>query len=50
MKGRIIWSKGNSDKLKGKGIAIFVSNKWAAHIGKITHHNEFMITVKFQFK
>lgn len=26
--GRIIWSKGNPQKLKEKGVVIYMSNKW----------------------
>lgn len=49
-RGQFIWSTNSQHKVKGSGIAIFLSNKWLAHLGKIENYNDYILTVTLFFK
>ncbi|CAG8711128.1 666_t:CDS:1 [Rhizophagus irregularis] len=48
--GRLIYSKGNSNKISGKGVAIYMKHKWKKHIGSIDSPTDNILSVTLVFK
>ncbi|CAB4494539.1 unnamed protein product [Rhizophagus irregularis] len=48
--GRLIYSKGNSNKISGKGVAIYMKHKWEKHIGSIDSPTDNILSVTLVFK
>ncbi|PKY35720.1 hypothetical protein RhiirB3_456968 [Rhizophagus irregularis] len=43
--GRLIYSKGNSNKISGKGVTIYMKHKWEKHIGSIDSPTDNILSV-----
>ncbi|CAB4402518.1 unnamed protein product [Rhizophagus irregularis] len=50
LNGRLVYSKGNSNKISEKGVAIYMKHKWEKHIGSIDSPTDNILSVTLVFK
>ena len=44
------WSSADSNKKKGSGVGLLISQQWEKHLGQVERKSEYWISANFMFK